>query len=127
MIAKAVLAARFSRALADLSALKIYSMSYMAESGEWPREPEQMGLDSETFDTDDIVEVGYRKDGGIVAYLTPAFGHGKWLWMQPRSALGGANVSWQCRTNVEKQALLPGAYGTCVWQAPAAPAVAPSP
>ena len=117
MIAKATMGARFTRALADLSTLKTYSLMHMAERGQWPTRAEDMGLDSGSFHTDDIVEVGLRQDGGIVAYLVPTFGHERWIWLQPRAALGGANVTWACRTNLEKQSLIPGAYGTCEWTA----------
>jgi hypothetical protein len=111
--ARGVLGARFARARGDLSSLKLYSSGHRAETGEWPRGPEDVGLDPKSFDTLDIVEVGYRPDGGIVGYLDPVFGHGRWIWLQPRSALGGAGITWACVTNVEQETLPPGAYGDC--------------
>ncbi|NNL64794.1 MAG: hypothetical protein HKP30_00995, partial [Myxococcales bacterium] len=60
LVGRAILASRFARALADLSSLKVHSMAYMAEMGEWPTKPEQLGLDAATFHTADIVEIGYR-------------------------------------------------------------------
>lgn len=123
LVGQVILASRFARALADLSNLKIHSMAYMAETGEWPTEPAQLGLDTATLHTADIVEIGYRRDGGIVAYLAPVFGHARWLWMQPHDALGGASIAWQCRTNVETGTLLASAFGGCErFAPPAAPA-----
>ncbi len=99
-VARAVRAARFKRALAGLGTLRIYSLSYYNESGEWPTRPKQLGLDPKTLFNEDIARVDFRKDGTIEAHLRPDFGEDKRIWLHPKTVLGGAQIRWNCRTNL---------------------------
>ena len=113
MMARAVVAARFARALSELSTLKTYAMMHMVETGEWPRGPEDLGLDPDTFDTEDISSIEFGRDGAIIANLRPDFGSERKIWLRPVSSLGGATTRWQCETNVQIGTVLPALGVSC--------------
>jgi hypothetical protein len=113
VIARAMLAARFGRALSELSTLKTYSMMYQAETGSWPRSPEDLGLDRGTFHTEDIERIDFEPTGAIVATLRPSFGRDRRIWLRPSPTLGGASLRWKCETNLEFGPLLPGLAVSC--------------
>lgn len=110
---RAALAARFARALGELSSLKMLSLSYMAQTGEWPTDPVELGLDPSSLHSQDIASLDLAREGGFVAHLRPAFGVERKIWLSPAASLGGATLSWRCRTNVPLSALLPSAMGGC--------------
>ncbi len=113
VIARAMLAARFSRALSELSTLKTYSMMYQAETGDWPGSPEDLGLDRGTFHTEDIEHIEFERTGAIVATLRPSFGRDRRIWLRPSYSLGGASMRWKCETNLVLGPLLPGLAVSC--------------
>jgi hypothetical protein len=113
VMARAMLAARFTRALSELSTLKTYSMMYQAETGSWPGSPEDLGLDRDTFHTEDIEHIDFEPTGAIVATLRPSFGEGRRIWLRPSPSLGGASMRWNCETNLVLGPLLPGLAVSC--------------
>lgn len=110
---RTALAARFSRALSELSTLKVLSMSYLAQTGEWPTDPAELGLDSESLHSQDIAALDLEREGGFVVHLRPDFGVERKIWLSPEASLGGATLSWRCRTNVPLSAVIPSAMGDC--------------
>ena len=113
LIQRAMLAARFTRALSELSTLKTYSMMHLAETGEWPRGPADLGLDPQTFDTEDIAAIDFAPDGAIIAHLRADFGSERRIWLRPEASLGGATTRWVCETNVRIGQVLPGMGVSC--------------
>ena len=110
---RAALAARFARALGELSSLKMLSMSYMAQTGQWPTDPVELGLDPASLHSQDIASLDLAREGGFVAHLRPAFGVERKIWLSPQASLGGATLSRRCRTNVPLSSLLLSAMGGC--------------
>jgi hypothetical protein len=113
VMASAMLAARFARALSALSTLKTYSMMHQVETGNWPGSPEDLGLDRGTFHTEDIEHIDFEPTGAIVATLRPSFGEARRIWLRPSPSLGGATMRWDCETNLVLSPLLPGLGTSC--------------
>ena len=113
LMARAMMAARFTRALSELSTLRTYSMMYQAEYGAWPRSPEDLGLDRSSFHTEDIEHIDFEANGAIVATLRPSFGEDRRIWLRPSPSLGGASMRWDCETNLVLGPLLPGMGVSC--------------
>jgi hypothetical protein len=113
LVSRAVISARFARALSELSALKVYAMSYYVEMGEWARRPSELGLDAATLNSEDIAAVELRPDGELVAHLRQELGHDLRIWLHPEPSMGGASMRWRCRTNIPSDSILPGALRAC--------------
>ena len=90
--------------MTELSSLKLYVMMHYAEFGQWPTGPAELGLDARTLHSDDVRQVEFQPGGTIAARLAEDFGPDKHLWLIPRETLGGANMSWDCRTDLSPMA-----------------------
>ena len=73
----------------------------------------ELGLDPASLHSQDIASLDLAREGGFVAHLRPAFGVERKIWLSPQASLGGATLSWRCRTNVPLGSLLPSAMGSC--------------
>ena len=95
-----ILRTQLGRAVSELATLKMHSLMHFSQFGDWPRTPEDLGLDPETLHTEDISAVSFLANGTIAAELRERFGTDKHLWLVPSETLGGASMGWQCRTDL---------------------------
>jgi len=94
-----VFRARFVSAMSSLAPIKVASTEYHMTQGKWPRDLQELGLDSKTVNSSLVDRVTIKDGGAIVADLNQSFGTRKKIVLTPKVVMGGTQVEWSCASN----------------------------
>lgn len=108
-----VFRANFSRILESLSPLRRNITHYYFERGKWPEDMEAMGFDNKSMQSKDIRSVRVKKNGKIVSMLKERHGKNKIIVLNPKPAMGGTTIDWQCWSNFPRSLLGGGELELC--------------
>lgn len=105
--------AKFTGILESLTPLKRTITQYYFERGKWPEDLEAMGFDNQSMQSKDIRDVRIKKNGKIVAMLKERHGKNKIIILNPKPAMGGTSLDWQCWSNFPRSLLGGGELEIC--------------
>lgn len=92
---------KFAEALSYVTPIKMEVTSYFYETGRWPKNFSELGLESHLFTKYGLIDsVEVIHDGTIDVDISPAFGEKARIWLQPED--NGVRIDWTCTTNIDK-------------------------
>ncbi len=99
LINSMVIKSEATKALVDLTPLKMQMQTHYMSEGSWPASLYDMGLSTMFYDNPGINEVHVSADGSIVAELNEKFGSNKMITLQATSTSGR---DWTCTSNLDQ-------------------------
>ena len=109
-----VFKAQFQQALSSLTPLRVASVEYFMNTGEWPKDFKAVGVDKKSMSSSFIDGVRIAPQGRIVAELNEQkFGQQKKIVLTPHQVMGGTTVEWQCSSNFTPRLLGSDATRIC--------------
>lgn len=105
--------AKFTSILESLSPLRRTITQYYFERGKWPENMEALGFEKQSMQSKDISNVRIKNNGKIVAILNHRHGENKIIVLNPKPAMGGTSLDWQCWSNFPRSLLGGGELELC--------------
>ena len=101
------LQAQLVQVITEINTIKVGSIQYYVNQGDWPRNPSDVGYHDSRFKHSKAIDyVDLRSDGSIVVELKPIFGRNKKITLTPEIGDRGLTMnSWNCRHNLNSQYL----------------------
>jgi len=90
--------AKRASVLSTLMSFKMEVMVHYMEQGEFPASASDIGLDMSELKSKEIAQV--QIDHGRVIAI-PAGHEQGWIGLFPTPTMGGRNIDWECKTNIE--------------------------
>ena len=97
--------AKLANALVMVTPLKMQVTQYYLERGDWPASFVDLQLNPTAMREPGLIEQVALRLGGVIQLDLDEteFGAGQYLQLIPREAMGGTQMAWDCRTNLEAQ------------------------
>lgn len=105
--------AKFTNILQSLTPLRLSITQYYMDRGNWPKNLEALGFESQSMQSRDIDNVRIKKNGKIVAMLNERHGENKFVVLIPKPALGATKLDWSCWSNFPRSLLGGGELELC--------------
>lgn len=99
----------FSMAVADVHALKIMVFQHYLDTGKWPENLLDLGLDKDSMKSRSVNGVWLERDGVLAFELTKDLGSNMHVKLVPEMVMGGSNLQWSCFSNLPSP-VLAGTY-----------------
>ncbi|MBV2123433.1 MAG: pilin [Candidatus Thiodiazotropha sp. (ex Ctena orbiculata)] len=97
---------RLTNVIALLTPIKMQMQQFYMMNGQWPEQPQDLGLNQENLKSADIKEVLFGDQGAIVATLNEHFGSDKRVVLAPQLVMDGTTMEWQCMANFPAQSMM---------------------
>jgi hypothetical protein len=106
VVGKVMFQSRLTNVMAMLTPIKLQMQQFYMMNGNWPENPQDLGLNQENLKSADIKEVLFGDQGAIVATLNEQFGTGKRVVLAPQPVMDGTSMEWQCMANFPAQSMI---------------------
>lgn len=96
------IAAAFAQSIAVVSPIKIQSIEFYSQSGEFPSRLEDIGIHSKDMKSSSYIsDLTLGDNGEILIKGNEVMGLDTVVMLKPRLTLGGLSIEWRCYTNIK--------------------------